>query len=213
MRAQHATPSPKAAHSAPSRTGKSAVGEASGISDCPRAGGGEGRVPVKPESSNPKFQAPVPKPAKPCQTTPKRAITPNSAKRTQVPIWHLPPPPQLCQISKRTHRPCHTSPLSGCQRAPNPANARQTVPTRSNAPHARTPAQNEPRPNPLFLCSSAAPRPRVTRQNVPEPATTCHTQHAGAKRTQAAHPSPARTAIAASSATLLALSLLRRCAR
>jgi hypothetical protein len=34
-------------------------------------------------------------------------------------------------------------------RAPNPAKARQTVPNRSNAPHARTPAQNEPTAHPL----------------------------------------------------------------
>jgi hypothetical protein len=75
MRPQAPTPSPSAANCIPSRTHSTAVGEASGISDCPRAGRGEGKIdaPQRHRRSLPLSAARTPRLARFARGTPGRA--------------------------------------------------------------------------------------------------------------------------------------------
>jgi hypothetical protein len=50
----------------------------------------------------------VPKRAKRCQGAPNHANARHHHPKCKT---NPPPPPRVCQISKRTHRPCHTLPL------------------------------------------------------------------------------------------------------
>jgi RNA polymerase sigma-70 factor (ECF subfamily) len=67
--------------------------------------------PVPTCSNAPTPNAPAQNEPRPCNPMQPNATDSKTAKRSQVPICHTPTPPsKVCQISKRTHRPCHTPP-------------------------------------------------------------------------------------------------------
>jgi hypothetical protein len=61
--------------------------------------------PTPPGNIHPPPQVPLPCPAT-CHNLPKPASRQHPGRKTNPPITS--PSPQVCQISKRTHRPCHT---------------------------------------------------------------------------------------------------------